>query len=51
MFSRLGATPSQVEKMRKEFGIYMVSDSRFNVAGLNYKTVPALAKAIIETGL
>ena len=51
MFSRLGATPSQVEKMRKEFGIYMVSDSRFNVAGLNCKTVPALAKAIIETGL
>jgi aromatic-amino-acid transaminase len=37
--------------MRKEFGIYMVSDSRFNVAGLNYKTVPAFAKAIIKTGL
>jgi aromatic-amino-acid transaminase len=51
MFSRLGATPDQVEKMRKEFGIYMVSDSRFNVAGLNYETVPALAKAIIETGV
>jgi aromatic-amino-acid transaminase len=51
MFSRLGATPEQVEKMRKEFGIYMVSDSRFNVAGLNYETVPALAKAIIETGV
>lgn len=51
MFSRLGATPSQVEKMRKEFGIYMVSDSRFNVAGLNNETVPALAKAIIETGV
>jgi len=51
MFSRLGATPSQVEKMRKEFGIYMVSDSRFNVAGLNNDTVPALATAIIETGV
>ena len=51
MFSRLGATSEQVEKMRKEFGIYMVSDSRFNVAGLNYETVPALAKAIIETGV
>ncbi len=51
MFSQLGATPSQVEKMRKEFGIYMVSDSRFNVAGLNNETVPALAKAIIETGV
>ena len=51
MFSWLGATPSQVEKMRTEFGIYMVSDSRFNVAGLNNETVPALAKAIIETGV
>ena len=51
MFSRLGATPSQVEKMRTEFGIYMVSDSRCNVAGLNNETVPALAKAIIETGV
>ena len=51
MISQLGATPSQVEKMRKEFGIYMVSDSRFNVAGLNNETVPALAKAIIETGV
>jgi aspartate/tyrosine/aromatic aminotransferase len=29
----------------------MVSDSRFNVAGLNCETVPALAKAIIETGV
>ena len=51
LFSRLGATPSQVEKMRTEFGIYMVSDSRFNVAALNNETVPALAKAIIETGV
>ena len=51
MFTQLGATPSQVEKMRTEFGIYMVSDSRFNVAGLNNETVPALAKAIIESGV
>ena len=51
MFSRLGASPLQVEKMREEFGIYMVSDSRFNVAGLNTETVPILAKAIIQTGI
>ena len=51
MISRLGATPSQVEQMRTEFGIFMVFDSRFNVAGLNNETVPALAKAIIETGV
>ena len=46
MFSRLGLTPEQVEKMREDHGIYMVGDSRFNVAGLNEETVPLLAKAI-----
>ena len=51
MFSRLGASPLQVEKMREKFGIYMVSDSRFNVAGLNNETIPILAKAIIQTGV
>ena len=28
MFSRLGATPEQVERLRAEHGIYMVGDSR-----------------------
>ena len=51
MFSRLGASQLQVEKMREKFGIYMVSDSRFNVAGLNNETIPILAKAIIQTGV
>jgi aspartate aminotransferase len=51
MFSRLGATPEQVEKLRTEHGIYMVSDSRMNIAGLNARTVPILAKAIIDAGI
>ncbi|MEL6571848.1 MAG: amino acid aminotransferase [Pseudomonadota bacterium] len=51
MFSRLGTTPELVEKMRAEHGIYMVSDSRMNIAGLNEKTVPILAKAIVEAGV
>ncbi|MFT7059509.1 MAG: aromatic-amino-acid transaminase [Pseudorhodobacter sp.] len=51
MFSRLGATEAQVETLRKEHGIYMVSDSRLNIAGLNANTVPILAKAIIEVGI
>ena len=50
MFSRLGATPEQVEKLRVEHGIYMVGDSRLNIAGLNEKTIPVLAKAIIDCG-
>ena len=51
MFSRLGATPEQVAKMRDQFAIYMVGDSRLNIAGLNDQTVPVLARAIIEAGV
>ena len=46
MFSRLGLTEEQVETLRREHGIYMVSDSRINIAGLNAETVPILAAAI-----
>lgn len=51
MFSRLGATPEQVERLRAEHGIYMVGDSRLNIAGLNVKTVPILARAILAVGI
>jgi aspartate aminotransferase len=51
MFSRLGASPDLVEKMRKEHGIYMVGDSRMNIAGLNVNSVPILADAIIAAGI
>ena len=51
MFSRLGATEAQVERLRVEHGIYMVSDSRLNIAGLNAATVPVLAQAIIAVGI
>jgi aromatic-amino-acid transaminase len=51
MFSRLGATPEQVEVLRRDHGIYMIGDSRINIAGLNADTVPILAKAMIEVGV
>ncbi|WP_287884905.1 MULTISPECIES: aromatic amino acid transaminase [Paracoccus] len=51
MFSRLGATPEQVKRIKEEFGIYMVGDSRINIAGLNDNTIPILARAIIEVGV
>ena len=50
MFSRLGLSPEIVETLRKDHGIYMVGDSRINIAGLNKETVPILAKAIVEAG-
>jgi aromatic-amino-acid transaminase len=46
MFSRLGLTAAQVERLRRERGIYMVGDSRINIAGLNAATVPVLAEAV-----
>jgi aromatic-amino-acid transaminase len=51
MFSRLGTSPEKVEKLRAEHGIYMVGDSRMNIAGLNAQTVPILAKAIVDAGI
>ncbi|RVT87337.1 aspartate/tyrosine/aromatic aminotransferase [Rhodobacteraceae bacterium CCMM004] len=51
MFSRLGATPAQVEALRRDHGIYMVGDSRMNIAGLNAQTVPVLARAIVDVGV
>ncbi|SLN57926.1 amino acid aminotransferase [Roseisalinus antarcticus] len=47
MFSRLGVGPEMVETLRKDHGIYMVGDSRINIAGLNADTVPILAAAIV----
>ena len=46
MFSRLGVSPEVVETMRADNGVYMVGDSRINIAGLNAHTVPILAQAL-----
>ncbi|MFW2589315.1 aromatic amino acid transaminase [Sagittula sp. SSi028] len=51
MFSRLGATPEQVEAMRESHGVYMVGDSRINMAGLNKDSIPVLARAMVEAGV
>jgi aromatic-amino-acid transaminase len=48
MFSRLGLTEAQVIRLREEAGVYMVGDSRINIAGLNAQTVPVLAAAIAK---
>ena len=51
MFSRLGATPEQVQRLRDEHAIYLVGDSRLNIAGLNKESIPKLAEAIIAVGI
>ncbi len=51
MFSRIGATEAQVMQMREKHGIYMVGDSRMNIAGLNDNNIDILADAIVEAGV
>ena len=50
MFSFLGITPQQVEKLRQDYSIYMINSSRMNIAGLNQNSmdyfVSALAKVL-----
>jgi aspartate/tyrosine/aromatic aminotransferase len=48
MFSRLGLSEAQVERLRAEYGVYMVGDSRINVAGLPEEGMDNLAKAIVS---
>ena len=44
-------SPEQVAEMRDKQGIYMIGDSRMNIAGLNEATVPVLAEAIVAAGI
>lgn len=48
MFSRIGITQQQVERLRKDYAIYMVSDSRINIAGVTLDKVEYLAQAIAD---
>lgn len=46
MFSYLGLELGQVERLRAEFGIYMVNSSRVNIAGVNQDNIDYLASSI-----
>jgi aromatic-amino-acid transaminase len=49
MFSRLGLSPEQVDRLREEHGIYAVGDSRINIAGLPSDRLDHVARAIVAT--
>ena len=51
MFSLLGFSEEKVSELRSKHGIYMVSDSRINIAALSKTTIPIVAEAIISVGL
>jgi len=46
MFSFSGLNPEQVDRLRKEFAIYIVRSGRINVAGLNDTNLPGVVAAI-----
>ena len=46
MFSRLGIDRQGIDSLRENDAIYMISDSRVNLAGLNSETLPIVARAI-----
>ena len=48
MFSLLGLTAAQVQRLRDEFSIYMVGNSRVNLAGVSPGNVEYLADSILK---
>ena len=51
MFSFLGLSETQVSRLRDEYGIYMTSNSRINIAGVSNDNIGHLAEAIrVVTG-
>ncbi|MDC7824590.1 aspartate/tyrosine/aromatic aminotransferase [Pseudomonas sp. BLCC-B13] len=46
MFSYTGLTPAQVQRLRDEFSVYLLSSGRASVAGMNEARLDYLAEAI-----
>jgi aspartate aminotransferase len=48
MFSYLGISADQLNRLRDDFGIYIVGSTRINLAGINSKNIDYLAQSILE---
>ena len=46
MFSFLGISAEQLERLRKDYGIYIVTSTRINLAGINSNNINYLADSI-----
>ena len=51
MFSLTGATQEQVNRLRDEFAIYAIGDSRINIAGLPEGRMDVVADAFASVGI
>jgi aspartate aminotransferase len=47
MFSFLGITTPQLERLRTEFGVYIVSSTRINLAGVNSNNIEHLTQSLL----
>ena len=47
MFSFLGITTPQLERLRTDFGIYIVSSTRINLAGVNSNNIKHLTQSLL----
>ena len=47
MFSFLGLSEAQVEKLKTDYAIYMVGSSRVNIAGISASNLEYLADSIV----
>ncbi|TDQ64040.1 aspartate aminotransferase/aromatic-amino-acid transaminase [Maritalea mobilis] len=48
MFSLLGISQDKVEQLKKDFGVYMVGNSRMNIAGLGVDKIDQFADALVK---
>jgi aromatic-amino-acid transaminase len=48
MFSFSGLSKAQVERLRDEFGIYIVGSGRISVAGMTQNNIPKICQAIAQ---
>ncbi|MCB6183619.1 aspartate/tyrosine/aromatic aminotransferase [Leeia sp. TBRC 13508] len=48
MFSYTGLSPEQVDRLREEFGVYMVRSGRMCVAGLNLSNIEYVASSMAK---
>jgi aromatic-amino-acid transaminase len=51
MFSLVGASKEQVAALREDHGIYLIGDSRMNVAGLKEDRIQEVAAAFAAVGM
>jgi aspartate aminotransferase len=48
MFSFLGLSAGQAQRLRQEYGVYMLDSSRISVAGVNARNIDYIAESVAK---